>query len=70
LDFALGAPTLPAKKNAKGLKLVATDLEWARGNGPSVEGPAEALLMVLAGRPHALGDLAGDGLPVLRGRVT
>lgn len=69
LDFALGAPTLPAKKNAKGLRLVATDLDWIRGDGQTVEGPAEALLMALTGRPDALADLAGDGLPTLRRRL-
>lgn len=69
LDFALGAPTLPAKKNAKGLKLVATDLDWIHGDGQAVEGPAEALLMAVAGRPDALADLAGDGLPTLNNRV-
>lgn len=69
LDFALGAPTLPAKKNAKGLKLVATDLDWTAGDGKLVEGPAEALLMALAGRPDALADLAGHGLSTLRRRV-
>ena len=33
LDFALGAPTLPAKKNAKGLTLTATDVDWTSGEG-------------------------------------
>lgn len=69
LDFALGAPTLPAKKNAKGLRLVALDLDWTHGSGQTVEGPAEALIMALAGRSDALDDLAGDGLPTLRRRV-
>lgn len=69
LDFVLGAPTLPARKNAKGLRLVATDLDWTVGEGQVVRGPAEALLMALAGRPDALADLAGDGLSVLRTRV-
>ncbi len=69
LDFALGAPTLPAKGNARGLTLTAKDLEWSTGSGPEVEGPGEALLMAMAGRPAALADLEGPGLPELRRRV-
>jgi O-methyltransferase involved in polyketide biosynthesis len=40
-------------------------LVW--GNGPEVTGTAEAILMAVAGRPAALADLSGDGLPVLAG---
>jgi uncharacterized protein (TIGR03083 family) len=69
LDFALQAPTLPAKKNAKGLRLVATDIDWSTGEGPEVTGTAEALLMSVAGRPQALDELAGPGLGTLRTRV-
>lgn len=70
LTFALGAPTLPAKGNAKGLRLVATDLDWNAGDGLEVTGPGEALLMAAAGRPQALDDLSGAGLATLRRRVT
>ncbi|MFL6078330.1 MAG: maleylpyruvate isomerase family mycothiol-dependent enzyme [Ornithinibacter sp.] len=69
LDFALRAPTLPAAKNAKALSLTATDVAWRSGDGPEVTGPAEALLMAVAGRPHALGDLSGPGLTTLQQRV-
>jgi uncharacterized protein (TIGR03083 family) len=69
LWIALGAPTLPAKRNARGLRLVATDMDWSAGDGPEVTGPAEALLMAAAGRQPALDELAGDGLATLRGRV-
>lgn len=69
LDFALTAPTLPAKKNAKGLRLAATDVNWTTGDGPDVNGPGEALLMAIAGRPHALDELSGPGLPTLRQRL-
>ena len=70
LDFALGAPTLPAKKNAKGLSLTATDIDWSFGEGQEVTGPGEALLMTIAGRPDGLGELSGPGLPTLHQRVT
>lgn len=69
LDFALGAPTLPSRSNSRGLRLVATDVNWSAGNGPEVHGPGEALLMAVAGRPDALGELDGEGLPMLRHRV-
>jgi uncharacterized protein (TIGR03083 family) len=69
LTFSLRAPTLPSKSNARGLKLVATDVDWTLGNGPEVTGPGEALLMAAAGRARALNDLGGDGLPTLQERV-
>jgi uncharacterized protein (TIGR03083 family) len=69
LDFALRAPTIPAKKNAKGLRLSTTDASWERGTGETVEGPAEAILMSLAGRSEALADLSGPGLTTLSARL-
>lgn len=69
LDFAMTAPTLPAKKNAQGLRLIATDMDWTTGSGPEVSGPAEALLMTIAGRPSALADLDGDGAKALSQRI-
>ncbi|GAA3713858.1 maleylpyruvate isomerase family mycothiol-dependent enzyme [Microlunatus aurantiacus] len=69
LSFWLGAPTLPSKGNAKGLRLVATDVDWTAGDGPEVTGPGEAILMAAAGRTEALDDLSGDGLVMLRKRV-
>lgn len=70
LDFAITAPTLPAKKNTRGLRLEATDLDWTRGSGDRVvTGTGEAILMAAAGRPSALADLDGDGASVLASRV-
>jgi uncharacterized protein (TIGR03083 family) len=54
-----------AKKRIAGLKLRATDMDWAHGNGPEVTGPAEALVMMMAGRMIALDDLSGEGKSVL-----
>ena len=53
----------------RGLRLVATDFDWAAGKGAEVSGPGEALLMAMAGRGVALGELSGPGLPVLARRV-
>lgn len=69
LDVVLKAPVLPARRNAKGLRLQATDLDWTRGTGLSVSGPGEALLLALTGRAVALDDLAGDGVATLRNRI-
>jgi uncharacterized protein (TIGR03083 family) len=47
----------------RGVRLVATDARWAAGEGELVEGPVEALLMVLTGRTEAVLDrLSGDGV--------
>ena len=40
-----------------------------RGAGPAVRGPAEAILMAVAGRSAAVADLAGPGVPTLAARV-
>ena len=69
LNFALGAPTLPAKKNSKGLRLTATDIDWTTGDGPDITGPGEALLMAVAGRTDSLSELTGPGLEILKPRL-
>jgi hypothetical protein len=42
--------------------------DWSYGNGPEVTGPAEALVMMMAGRLVALGDLSGEGKAALATR--
>lgn len=69
LDLALGAPTLPTKRNARGLKLIAADIDWRSGAGPEVTGSGEALLTALAGRPQAVEELHGAGVEALRARI-
>lgn len=59
-----------ARRRTRGLRMRASDLEWSWGDGPEVTGPAEALLMAMLGRDHALGDLDGEGLPTFTARVT
>ncbi|MDL4774475.1 MULTISPECIES: maleylpyruvate isomerase family mycothiol-dependent enzyme [Thermomonosporaceae] len=53
-----------------GLAWAAADLDWSYGSGPAVRGPAEALMMVITGRTVALADLEGEGVPVLRDRLS
>jgi uncharacterized protein (TIGR03083 family) len=42
-----------ARKRLAGLRLRATDTDWAVGDGPEVSGPALALLLLLTGRDDA-----------------
>jgi uncharacterized protein (TIGR03083 family) len=69
LGFAPRALALPSRRQVRGLRLVATDLDWSRGEGPEVRGPGEALLLAIAGRPAALADLDGPGAPLLTERL-
>jgi uncharacterized protein (TIGR03083 family) len=64
-----GNPRLGAGRRIRGLRLHATDVVWAHGHGPEVTGPGEALLMAMGGRPVALADLDGPGLPTLSRRL-
>jgi uncharacterized protein (TIGR03083 family) len=65
LNYALTAPAVRGARRARGVRLVATDVEWAHGSGPEVQGPGEALMMAMAARPDALKDLTGTGKPTL-----
>ena len=47
-------------------RLTATDIDWTRGEGPTVAGPISALLLLLTGRAAALDQLTGEGARVLR----
>jgi uncharacterized protein (TIGR03083 family) len=68
-DFVKGdVHIFGAKKRVAGLKLTATDMDWSHGNGPEVTGPAEALVMMMAGRLVALDDLSGEGKVALVAR--
>lgn len=67
-DFVRSTFVLGAKKRTAGLTLRATDVEWSHGSGPEVTGPAEALVMAMAGRKAAVDDLAGEGVSVLTSR--
>ncbi len=69
LRLALTAPPIGAPKRARGLTLIATDLDWSRGSGPETRGPGEALLMAIAGRGHAINELSGPGQALLAERI-
>jgi uncharacterized protein (TIGR03083 family) len=59
-----------AKKRIAGLRVIATDTDWAHGAGPEVTGPGLSLLLAVLGRSAGLDGLAGDGLGTLRSRVS
>jgi uncharacterized protein (TIGR03083 family) len=69
-QVALPNPFVPAFRNSRGLRLIATDADWAHGDdGPVVSGRASDLVSVLGDRPSALPRLSGDGVTVLSARV-
>jgi uncharacterized protein (TIGR03083 family) len=69
LQFSLYAPRLLGARRVRGLRLVATDMDWSHGKGLKVRGSGEALLMAMAGRRDALKDLDGPGKDVLARRL-
>ncbi|OBF55690.1 DinB family protein [Mycobacterium sp. 852002-50816_SCH5313054-b] len=70
LGLVPGNPRLGAGRRIRGLRLRANDIDWTHGRGPEVTGPGEALLMAMSGRPVALADLDGPGLPTLAQRIS
>jgi uncharacterized protein (TIGR03083 family) len=57
-----------AKSRIEGLRLRATDTEWAHGAGPEVSGPIHSLVMAMTGRKAAVADLTGEGVSILESR--
>ena len=51
------------------LQLVADDLDWSWGSGPTISGRGIDLLMAACGRPTALHDLTGSGVADLSPRL-
>jgi uncharacterized protein (TIGR03083 family) len=69
LAIALRSPATRGARKARGVRLIATDLDWAYGDGLGVAGPGEAILTAMAGRPDALNQLSGPGKAVLAQRI-
>lgn len=57
------------RKRVAGLRLAAEDVEWSYGEGPEVRGPAQSLILMLAGRPFGADDLTGPGAVELYSRL-
>lgn len=67
LSIPVGGST---RKRVAGLHLQADDLDWSHGRGAPVRGSAEALMLVLTGRPVRPDELTGPGAPLLLSRIT
>jgi uncharacterized protein (TIGR03083 family) len=62
LSYARMSPVIGGARRSRGLRLVATDMDWSAGRGAEVRGPGEALLLAMTGRVDAVrGELSGDG---------
>lgn len=70
LDAVVRLRDWGCRRTAKGLALRATDVNWAHGAGPTVAGPAQALLLAIGRRPAGLATLSGPGLDALAQRIT
>jgi uncharacterized protein (TIGR03083 family) len=57
------------KKRLRGFRLQASDHPWSVGDGPVVEGSAQAMLMLVTGRDVVLPELTGPGADALRRRL-
>jgi uncharacterized protein (TIGR03083 family) len=68
--FANTGFPLGSKKRVAGLSLKANDIAWSHGSGPSVEGPAKSLMLVMVGRSTKLADLSGAGVGELTRRLS
>jgi uncharacterized protein (TIGR03083 family) len=69
LGASVRSPELPGWHLSRGVRLTPTDLDWSHGTGPEITGPAEAVLMAIAGRQSAVGELTGPGQPILASRL-
>lgn len=66
LNFARMSPVIGGARRTRGVRLVATDMDWAAGRGPDVRGTGEALLLAMTGRFETVaGELAGPGAAYL-----
>jgi uncharacterized protein (TIGR03083 family) len=63
------SPGFAMHDRLRGLRFVATDTGWTSGDGPLVSGPAEDVLLAIAGRTAALDTVEGDGVAVLGERL-
>lgn len=66
LDYARVSPVIGGARRTRGVRLVATDMDWSAGHGPEVRGSGEALLLAMTGRAELLDELDGEGVTLLR----
>jgi uncharacterized protein (TIGR03083 family) len=67
MDYARVSPVIGGRRRTRGVRMVATDMDWSAGDGPDVHGSGEALLLAMTGRAAKIaGELGGDGVALLR----
>ena len=69
LPFALVAPPVKAMWHIRGVRVIATDIDWSGGAGREARGTGEAVLMVMGGRRSVAGELDGPGAERLARRL-
>ncbi|MFC4000353.1 maleylpyruvate isomerase family mycothiol-dependent enzyme [Prauserella oleivorans] len=69
LPLAVVAPPIRGFWRSRGLRVVAEDLDWAKGRGPEVRGNGEPLVMAIAGRRGVVDELTGPGKAKLAARI-
>lgn len=60
------APLMGTGKLVRSTRMIATDVDWARGRGPSIKGPIQELAMVVSGRAPDPDLVSGEGLAAVR----
>lgn len=55
-------------RGLRGVRLVADDVSWSRGEGARLEGPVTSLLLLATGRPAGLAETSGPGRDLLEQR--
>ena len=64
------SPGYAVGSRLRDLRFETTDSGWTTGAGAAVRGPAEAVVMAMSGRTAAWADLTGDGVALLRQRIS
>ena len=64
-----GPASWGTRERSKGLRLIATDVDWEHGEGTEVRGPYDGLLLAIGGRSAGLELLEGDGVTALATRM-
>lgn len=59
------APLMGTGKLLRSVRLVATDVDWTRGSGPTISGPIQELLMLASGRAPDSALVSGEGIAAL-----
>lgn len=62
------APLMGTSRLLRSVRLVATDVDWQRGRGPTVTGPMQELLMLASGRSPDPDLVSGEGLAAVPSR--